>query len=178
MDYIIRVEDIPGKGLEFDWNKEVKYLQKYLFKENITEFQFKDPLRASFKIDKVNRDIIIKGGINTRLTLYCSRCLEKIYYSINAKIDRIFFPRAQEEYQEEKELRREDFEVEYYNQEIDLLEIIKEQILLDIPYKVLCRKDCKGLCSICGINLNSEQCRCHINKVIDSRFAVLKNLKM
>jgi uncharacterized protein len=178
MNNILKIEDIPDKGLEFEWNKGINWLQNYFFNEIIPEFQFKDPLLSHFKITKFNRDIFIEGEINTKLIFYCSRCLEKFYYSINLEIDKILVPYKKEGYKEEKELKHEDFEVEYYYQKIDLLETIKEQILLNIPYKVLCRKDCKGLCQKCGVNLNDEQCKCHINKEIDPRFAILKNIKI
>ena len=178
MNNIIEIGDISNKGLEFDWNKEISWLQKQFSKDKITEFEFKEPLFSNFRITKSNWNIFIKGRFKTKINLYCSRCLEKVLYSINLTVDKVLVPYEHEEYKEEKELKQEDLEKDYYLQKIDLFEIIKEQILLNIPYKTQCKKDCKGLCVQCGINLNHNQCDCHINKAIDQRFAILKNLKL
>ena len=43
---------------------------------------------------------------------------------------------------------------------IDITEEVKEYCMLAIPLKLLCKEDCKGLCSSCGINLNLETCNC------------------
>ena len=58
---------------------------------------------------------------------------------------------------------------------IDLEETVKEQILLNMPSKVLCKDDCLGLCPICGINLNKESCNCMDNQ-INPKFAALEKL--
>lgn len=46
------------------------------------------------------------------------------------------------------------------NDKIDLTEIVDEAIVLNLPVTFLCREDCKGLCSGCGVNLNDENCKC------------------
>ena len=58
---------------------------------------------------------------------------------------------------------------------IDLKEAVREQILLNMPNKVLCKDDCLGLCPDCGINLNKESCDCGENK-INPKFAALSKL--
>ena len=59
--------------------------------------------------------------------------------------------------------------------EIDLAEIAREQILLDLPQQFFCKDDCKGLCEKCGTNLNLKDCDCEDDE-IDPRWAALKNL--
>jgi len=58
---------------------------------------------------------------------------------------------------------------------IDLAPLVREYMLLDIPIKPLCSTDCKGLCPVCGENLNETQCG-HTPESIDPRLAVLKSL--
>jgi len=58
---------------------------------------------------------------------------------------------------------------------IDLSPLVREYMLLDIPIKPLCSTDCKGLCPVCGENLNETQCG-HTTESIDPRLAVLKSL--
>lgn len=58
---------------------------------------------------------------------------------------------------------------------VELDEIIFSDILLNLPQKNLCKEDCKGLCRICGKNLNSGECGCE-SRSVDPRLAVLKQL--
>lgn len=58
---------------------------------------------------------------------------------------------------------------------IDLAPMVREYMLLEIPINPLCTPDCKGLCAICGENLN-ESPHNHNEEVIDPRLAILKNL--
>jgi uncharacterized protein len=59
---------------------------------------------------------------------------------------------------------------------IDVAELVREQILLNLPEQVFCAEDCKGLCPQCGANRNLIDCKCE-EKEIDPRWAALKNLK-
>ena len=58
---------------------------------------------------------------------------------------------------------------------LDLDELLRSDILLELPYKYLCREDCKGLCPSCGKNLNEGPCGCNLHQV-DPRLEVLKKL--
>ncbi|NIO05105.1 MAG: DUF177 domain-containing protein, partial [Proteobacteria bacterium] len=76
------------------------------------------------------------------------------------------------------ELESSDLKAGFFSgDEVDLSGLIREQILLGIPYKALCHEECKGLCSQCGINLNEGNCGCE-RKVGDSAFKVLKDLQI
>ena len=57
-----------------------------------------------------------------------------------------------------------------------LADVLKEQVLLALPLKVICQSDCRGLCPSCGANLNHEECRCETHKS-DPRLAPLARLK-
>jgi uncharacterized protein len=61
------------------------------------------------------------------------------------------------------------------NDTIDLEVLAHDAVLLELPPAPLCRQDCLGLCSMCGVDLNTESCNCR--PVADSRFAVLDVLK-
>ena len=58
---------------------------------------------------------------------------------------------------------------------VDLSEVFGEELLLELPAKLLCSEDCKGLCVKCGANLNKKACGCS-TKEIDPRLEVLKAL--
>ena len=74
------------------------------------------------------------------------------------------------------ELTEEALSVSVFDGEvIDVDEIVKEQILLAVPTRMLCQPDCKGICPVCGIDKNTGECECETNEV-DPRWAALKNL--
>ena len=64
----------------------------------------------------------------------------------------------------------------YDNDTLDITDIVRESILAELPQKVLCKDDCRGLCPKCGKNLNQGQCDCDLHEV-DPRLAILAKLK-
>jgi uncharacterized protein len=79
--------------------------------------------------------------------------------------------------EEEVELAEADLEVGFYQGNgVQLEDALKEQILLALPMRSLCRPDCKGLCPQCGQNRNLVQCGCP-PQVADIRWAALEGLK-
>jgi uncharacterized protein len=58
---------------------------------------------------------------------------------------------------------------------IDLAPLVREYMFLEVPISPLCKPDCKGLCPVCGENLNEVSCD-HHNETIDSRLSALKSL--
>jgi uncharacterized protein len=84
-------------------------------------------------------------------------------------------PGAVEE--EEVELDPADLDVVLYDEPVLPFEdIVREQVLMAIPMKPLCREDCRGLCPECGADWNAGDCACEKTKV-DPRLEVLKGLK-
>ena len=70
-----------------------------------------------------------------------------------------------------------DIAIQECCQTFDLDEVVREQIYFSLPMKSLCRKDCSGLCPLCGANLNMEECKCRKEKGHPG-FSELKNLKL
>jgi uncharacterized protein len=162
--------------------------QRFIFSEDDAWFKgcFKEDECPDFTLDGVDIDclttktsdnIFIKGSFSALIEIYCSRCLENTKISIGSDFAYTLIP-AKTETREDLELKPEELEVTYYQGDFfDLKPIICEQIILQIPIKVLCSEECKGLCQQCGTNLNTSSCNCSSN-IIDSRMAVLKNIKI
>ena len=68
-------------------------------------------------------------------------------------------------------------EEQFDGRQIDLGAIAREQILLAMPMDVVCKEDCRGLCSVCGQDLNAKECGCQ-RKVTDPRWAALQDIKL
>jgi uncharacterized protein len=85
---------------------------------------------------------------------------------------------AHHEEEDEVELGEHDLiSTCFSGDEIDLLPEIAEQVALEIPLKPLCSENCKGLCPVCGIDLNFGTCNCVIEQK-QSKFAALKDFKV
>ncbi len=101
--------------------------------------------------------------INTVFHTECARCLEKVSFETSYECDdRIVF----EESDEYISLTGDEFNLDEY---------VYEELSINLPFRALCKDDCKGLCPVCGTNLNISECSC-TNDNIDPRFEVLKQL--
>ena len=121
------------------------------------------PLQVSGQV--VNRaDVLwLTGEAETVLSLTCDRCWKN--YEQPWKMA-VFFLLA-EELQEDEQ----DDILLLTDGKINLSELFREEIILNMPAKNLCEENCKGLCDGCGVNLNAEPCRC--GQEIDPRLADL-----
>lgn len=117
------------------------------------------------------------GTIRAKAEIECTRCIQPIEKELEIPFKASFI--APEHFTEAKEaeLHESDLDVSVYEDDkIDLTELVREQIILNLPEQIFCREDCKGLCAKCGENRNLIDCKCE-EKEIDPRWAALKNLK-
>jgi len=144
--------------------------------ENAGDHYSLQQVDVACSLKRIRENIYLEGRLATMVTLACSRCLEEAVLPVTGAFSYTFSP-AGEPRPEEMELSADDMDIVYYDDElIDLDPIIYEQIVMNIPMKVLCSDACRGLCPNCGINLNRESCQCRDQR-IDERFAILKKLK-
>jgi uncharacterized protein len=135
------------------------------------------PVHFSCEIDKHLIETEITGRIKADAEVDCTRCLQPAPAKMDIKFDVSFVEPDAFPADKELELKDEDLDRDVLQSEtIDLKEIAREQILLNLPERVFCKEDCKGLCPKCGTNLNTAACHCSDDE-IDPRWAALKNLK-
>ena len=126
---------------------------------------------------QVVQDIRIRGGLNTSLEVPCARCLESVELPVERKFDLLYRPLGTDAGHEELSVTDAEAEIGYYQGEGVLLEdTLREQVLLSVPLKALCREDCKGLCPHCGKNLNDGACSCD-EPMEDPRWDALKEIR-
>jgi uncharacterized protein len=125
----------------------------------------------------VIKDIRLNGELATRLELPCARCIEPVIEDVTRKFDLLYRPLGTDAGNEELSVTVAEAEVGYYQGEGLLLEdALREQVLLAVPLKVLCREDCKGLCASCGKNRNTDPCSC-VQPFADPRWSALKDIR-
>jgi uncharacterized protein len=122
-------------------------------------------------------DIRIAGELWSQVEVACARCLEAIVKNVNRKFDLLYRPQGSDAGREQLSVTAAEAEIGYYEGDGLLLEdVLREQLLLALPLKAICRDDCKGLCPQCGRNLNQEQCNCADPRE-DPRWSALKDAR-
>ena len=163
----VRIQDIPEEGLEVQETATPEAL-------DLSPQEVVGGVRYRAQIFRDGETLLVEGDLETLLQLQCSRCLEVFRLPAHVHFSCREEPAwmvPQEE--EEVELHREDLDVGYYQGDsLELLELIREQVLLAIPMRPLCREDCLGLCPQCGQNWNQGRCDCRTEQV-DPRWAAL-----
>jgi uncharacterized protein len=142
------------------------------------DFRQVEPLEVRATAELVDDQIRIHGTIHTRLELICARCLDTVMEEISKDVD-LFYRRttALPADDEDARLNLDDTEIGFFEGDgLFLADVLAEQVNLALPMKVICRSDCRGLCTQCGANLNHDECRCETHSA-DSRSTPLGRLK-
>ena len=135
---------------------------------------FTDLFRIQARLINDGDCIDVKAKIAMGIRLECDRCLGEFSYSLEREFHLDYYRGRPKVCGGELELRCGDFEKVYYRGgEIDLRDEIRNEIILGVPMRPLCRSDCLGLCPACGQNLNERKCTCQRDE-IDPRLAKLK----
>jgi uncharacterized protein len=135
------------------------------------------PATVNGKIRLSRNEVFVNGHVETRAQVECDRCLKPVELPVSADFELEYITGSEYESSAAVELTEAEMSVSVFDGEaIDVDEIVKEQILLAVPTRMLCREDCKGICPQCGTDRNLGECDC-VTKEIDPRWAALKNLK-
>jgi len=126
---------------------------------------------------EVIQDIRLRGQLSTGLELPCARCVEPVRQDVKRDFELLYRPLGADAGRDELSVTDAEAEIGYYQGDGILLEdVLREQVLLALPLKVVCRENCKGLCPQCGKNLNQEQCSCAA-PIQDPRWEALKDIR-
>ncbi|MBO4506577.1 MAG: DUF177 domain-containing protein [Lachnospiraceae bacterium] len=131
----------------------------------------KEPVRFTAVSDTA-KTVRIKAQTKLELTVPCDRCLEPVSVPFDIDTDYVFT------WEDDGTVRIRDDEepVNYIDgYELDVDAFISEEIMIGFPMKVLCTEDCKGICSVCGANLNRGECGCD-RTVLDPRMSIIRDL--
>ena len=135
------------------------------------------PATVNGKLRLAGNEIFVNGHVDARAQVECDRCLKPIELPVNADFELEYITGSEYESSAVAELTEAEMSVSVFDGDaIDVDEIVKEQILLAVPTRMLCREDCKGICPQCGTDRNTGECKC-VTEDIDPRWAALKNLK-
>ena len=132
----VPVKDIPSAGLNF--TKDVPASAIGLSED---EVDLRSPLSVEANLTRVDNTVIAHTVVNAEYGYQCARCLGDFQ---RRKSREFYF----------------DYEIAGPMDIVDIGEDIRQEMILSISQRVLCSKDCKGMCAGCGMNLNTEKCKC------------------
>lgn len=117
------------------------------------------------------RMVQIEGSCEVSAKIPCGRCLEEVETSFSVRFSR----KAEVKRAGEGRNGEADEELFIVGTELDVEQLIHHELLAQWPLRVLCREDCKGICSRCGMNLNYHTCGCS-QESLDPRMAVARDI--
>jgi uncharacterized protein len=122
-------------------------------------------------------DIRLRGHFSGRFEVPCARCLDPVEIPLDADFDLIFRPAEADADLPERSMTAPETEIGYYQGDsLALEDVLREQVLLSLPVRTLCKPDCKGLCPRCGVNRNRQACSCDAGPS-DPRWEALAGLR-
>ena len=176
----IRVQDLEVRKLEFDLQfqpGEIEYGPEVKQIGSLATSGRAELIREHHGGHAAVDDIRLVGKLDGRVQVSCARCLEPVEIPVSREFDLLYRPAVAEKASDEVAIHEADTEIGYYSGEgMDLEDSLREQILLAVPIKTLCRFDCKGLCPSCGANRNQQLCDCDQHRP-DPRWQALGDLK-
>ena len=146
------------------------------------DFMLPEGLDYDLMLTNAGEGILATGIVRGHVVGTCDRCLERAEFDLAGEVDEYFLFKAPSETgslgEDEDDV---DFSLVGDDHTIDLTEALFSAVLMDTPFVVLCREDCKGLCPVCGENLNERDCG-HASQIEEERlasspFAALRALK-
>ncbi|MBC7320136.1 DUF177 domain-containing protein [bacterium] len=108
------------------------------------------------------RKLLLTCKVKTKVLLECSRCLDIYPQELEFSYEEVY---TEEPFRIIGKLTEEDFKYTIENNMVDVSKSVRENIIMNLPIKPLCKEDCKGLCPICGKNLNREKCNCSLEDI-------------
>ena len=123
-------------------------------------------IELDLRMEAVGEGILVSGTAAVELQGACARCLRDIGGSETFRLQELFFHPGHEVSEDERQIVEDT---------IDLDGVLRDAVVLELPFTPLCKEDCLGLCPDCGFNLNDDPNHEH-EAVIDARWAALTEL--
>jgi uncharacterized protein len=124
-----------------------------------------EPVQMDALLENVVEGILVSGPVSGRMDLRCARCLRGFQRELRLDVEELFAPDVSEE----------DEQYPIQEETIDLAPMVRDAVVLSLPFSPLCRPDCRGLCERCGGDRNLGECTC--SEQVDPRWAPLQGVR-
>jgi len=126
-----------------------------------------EPVQISLHLEGITNGVDVSGTATFRWAAECRRCLKPLSDIVIVPLDEMYQPAT-------ADADPDAFGIEH--DQINLLAMVRENILLSVPLGPLCKLDCRGFCPNCGCDLSVATCACD-NEVRDARWSALDQIK-
>lgn len=145
-----------GKQASYSVDLELTRLS---YKTGSFQITKKEPVQLTVE-NRGDKKLLLTGNVLLTVKIPCARCLKPVGSRLTIQFEL------------ETDMREKDY-IDGYNLDVD--QLVHDEALLVWPERVLCREDCKGLCSTCGQNLNDGSCDCERTD-LDPRMAKILDI--
>jgi uncharacterized protein len=183
----VNIDEIKEAGLDRRWDVTREDLDS-MVQGDRSGWRARGAAHVDVHFEKLERRVMVTGTARAELAAECGRCLTPVTADLPVDFTLTMVPA--DEYEEQSgaedkshlavagsfiaDAAEEDV---YTGKVIDLDPFLREQVLLSLPGYPICKDGCKGLCTVCGTNLNERECGCD-RKVPDPRWAGLAKVKL
>lgn len=136
----------PGQSFPFSVEGNIDEIKLY---GNV--FNLANPIEVDGTIMYTGANFFVRGSLSVDYTTECGRCFKEVKENVECDFN--------EEYAIEEDENHPD-RYTFVGNTIDITKMVIDNICLNLPLKHQCTEDCKGLCPICGTNLNDQDCDC------------------
>lgn len=143
----INIRRVTDEGIDFSGKISREDLGLSIA-DSAHKVAFDDFIEYQLYVSTVSDGVLVAGTVSVGVKADCGRCLGDYNFILSANDVCHFY---------------ENFK----GDELDITADIREDILISLPSKYLCSKECSGLCPTCGKNMNREQCECKVEDVLD-----------
>lgn len=143
---------IDVRKLKYSGKDSMEFSFDYKFEEDLLLIPNADIdgcLKVSGTLELHGDDVYVDGTVNCKIVGECARCLKLAEYDFTADMS-VTFVRA----------NPDEDDYLYSSGVVDLRQAVKDVFLTNTPPVIYCSENCKGLCPICGCNLNEKGCDC------------------
>ena len=156
------INALKNPGQEFPFTADAQIEEMEVFGDPV---RFTD-VAVEGTFFSTGETVSIDATATATVTSRCARCLDEVSMPITAEIHAEFT----------REPDPEDPDQYCFEaSELELTDAIKDALLLELPIRFVCSENCKGLCSQCGINLNTGTCKCQKEDIMNP-FAALRSI--
>ena len=163
----VKVSEIPEEGLSLSVKEDPAALDL-----RVDGVRFLEPITVDVFLSRAGQAVTAAGRITVPVAFECVRCLREFPGALDIPIATQFVPPPELPLGEHP-MPPEEAEDYYYRDDVIVLDdLVREEVLLAVPFNPQCRADCRGLCAQCGQDLNRGACSCAPPP--DPRWAVLR----
>jgi uncharacterized protein len=152
----VKVSDIPEEGLNLSFREDAAELDLA-----VPSTRFLEPIAVDVVLTKAAGTINATGRITAPVAFECVRCLREFPAPLEIPVATQFLPAEPSIPTGEHPMPPDQAEDYYYRDEVVVLDdMVRQEVILAVPFSPQCKADCRGLCPQCGTDLNAGPCGC------------------